>query len=217
MVARGLTNQEIADHLGTSASKIKTLLHQACVKLEARNRIEAVLFAMRQRTINVHEIFSLDELMELLSSLGPEPVETIAELLREQQEWRPSNSEQTPVSERRQDSILTPRERDVLALVARGLTNQEIADQLYTSTSTVRTFLYQACTKLEASSRAQAFISALRRRALNVDEVFSLNEMVELLSCLGPEAMETVSRQLRRELEPGHLSPDRNRLPRPQE
>jgi hypothetical protein len=65
----------------------------------------------------------------------------------------------------------------------------------------VRTFLYQACHKLGASNRAQAFISAVKRRAINVDEVFSLDEMVELLDSLGPEAMETVAQQLRHKLD----------------
>lgn len=203
LVARGLTNQEIADHLSSSCGKVKTILHQACVKLEAHNRIEAVFLAMRLKTITVDEIFSLDELVELLSSLGPDSVETIARLLRQEleQEHFPSSEEQPHPKENRDTHILTGREKDVLALVARGLTNQEIADQLYMSTSTIRTFLYQACIKLEATSRAQAFISALKRRAVNVDEVFSLDELVELLTSLGPEAMERVAGLLRKRLD----------------
>ena len=206
LVARGLTNQEIADQLGTSTSAVKTLIYQTCNKLEARNRIEAVLFAIRQGIINVDEIFSLDELVELLASLGPEVVETIAQLLTKfDKERLLSTSEQIPQVEKTQDSTLTKRERDVLVLVARGLTNQEIADQLCTSISTVRTFLYQASIKLEASNRAQAFIAAIRRGAVNVDEVFSLDELVELLASLGPEAMETVAQQLRQKLEQERL------------
>jgi len=207
LVARGLSNQEIADRLGTSTSAVKMFIYQTCIKLKTRNRIEAVLFAIKQGIINIDEIYSLDELVELLASLGPEAVETIAQLLRQRfdKERLLSASEQTLHVERTQDNILTKRERDALVLVARGLTNQEIAEQLCTSISTVRTFLYQACIKLEASNRAQAFISALRRRALNVDEVFSLDELVELLDSLGPEAMETVAQQLRQKLEQERL------------
>jgi DNA-binding NarL/FixJ family response regulator len=207
LVARGLTNQEIADQLGTSTSAVKTFIYQACIKLKAHNRIESVLFAIRQGIINVNEIFSLDELAELLASLGPEVMETIAQLLRQKfdDERLLSRSGQIPQVEKTQDSTLTKRERDVLVLVARGLTNQEIADQLCTSISTVRTFLYQACQKLEASNRAQAFIAAVRRGAVNVDEVFSLDELVELLDSLGPDAMETVAQQLRQKLEQQRL------------
>jgi DNA-binding NarL/FixJ family response regulator len=203
LVARGLTNQEIADQLGTTTSAVKTLIHQACSKLKAHNRIEAVLHAIRQRIINVDEIYSSDELVDFFGSLGPETVESIAELLRQtlKKEHLPAVSEQIFHRDRTQDSILTKREREALVLVARGFSNQEIADELCTSVSTVRTFLYQACHKLGASNRAQAFISAVKRRAINVDEVFSLDEMVELLDSLGPEAMETVAQQLRHKLD----------------
>ena len=206
LVARGLTNQEIADQLCATAGKIKTLLHQACVKLGAHNRIEAVRLAMGQGTISVDDMFSIDELAELLGSLGPDAVETIARLLRQNldKDHPPLTTELIPPRDERQDDILTRRERDVLALVARGLSNQEIAQQLFMSVSTVRTFLYQSCVKLEASTRAQAFISAIRRRAVSVDEVFSLDELVELLAALGPEAMETVARMLRQKLQQEH-------------
>jgi DNA-binding NarL/FixJ family response regulator len=203
LVARGLTNREIADQLGTSTSAVKTSIYQACSKLKASNRIEAVLSAIRQGIINVDDIFTPDELAELLTSLKPEAVELIAQLLgqRFDRERFLKESEQLLLTDRTEDSVLTNREKEVLVLVARGLSNQEIADKLYTSVSTVRTFLYQACNKLEASSRAQAFISALRRRALDIDEVFSLDELVELLDSLGSEAMETVAQRLREKLD----------------
>jgi DNA-binding NarL/FixJ family response regulator len=203
LVARGLTNQEIADRLCATTGAVKTLIHQACGKLKARNRIEAVFFAMRRGAISIDEIFTLDELAELLGSLGPDAVEMIAQALR-----RDLDGEQLPAEGNRalrlegpRDGTLTRREREALVFVARGLTNQEIADQLCTSVSTIRTFLYQACLKLEANNRAQAFISALRRRAISVDEVFTLDEMVELLDALGPEAMQTVAERLRQKIE----------------
>ena len=203
LVARRMTNQEIADQLGTSASGVKTLIHQACSKLKAHNRIEAVLSAIRQRIINVDDIYSPNELVDFFGSLGPDTVETIAGLLRQtlKKGRIPAGSEQIYHQDRTRDSILTRREREALVLVARGMTNQEIADHMCTTVSTVRTFLYQACHKLEANNRAQAFISALRQGALNVDEVYSLDELIELLDSLGPEAMETVARQLRHKLE----------------
>lgn len=203
LVARGLTNQEISNQLRTNSSAVKLFLHQACIKLGARNRIEAVFFAIKQRIIRVDEIYSLDELAELLASLGPEAVETIAQLLRHRIEYErlKSPGKQILSAGRRQAAILTRRERDVLALVARGLSNQEIAEQLCTSTSTIRTFIYNACTKLEASNRAQAFISAIRQRAIDIYEVFSMGELVELLATLGPEPMETIAGLLRQRSE----------------
>lgn len=55
---------------------------------------------------------------------------------------------------------LTPREREVMALVAGGLTNEEIADHLYISTTTAKTHVSRAMTKLGAHDRAQLVVFA---------------------------------------------------------
>ena len=47
-------------------------------------------------------------------------------------------------------SVLTGREREVVALVGRGLSNDEIADTLYLSPLTVKTHVSRAMTKLRA-------------------------------------------------------------------
>lgn len=206
-VARGMTNEEIAELLHTSANRVKGLIHQACVKLAAQNRVEAVFRAIRQKILTVDEIFSIDELADLLSSLRPETIEAIAKLLRHNQSSAPLTpvSENDPQQRRKQRTILTQRERDVLALVAHGLSNQEIADQLYTSLSTVRSFLHQACTKLEARNREQAFMLAVKKRAIKVSEVFSLGELVELLASVKPEVIEKIALLLRQRLQHEHL------------
>ncbi|WP_432590253.1 response regulator transcription factor [Streptomyces sp. HD1123-B1] len=56
--------------------------------------------------------------------------------------------------------VLTGRETEVLRLAARGLSNLEIAGQLFISEATVKTHLNRAMTKLELSSRAQAVVLA---------------------------------------------------------
>ena len=55
---------------------------------------------------------------------------------------------------------LTDREADVLILVARGLSNQEVADGLHLSVETVRTHLKHIYTKSGARNRLQAVIAA---------------------------------------------------------
>lgn len=51
---------------------------------------------------------------------------------------------------------ISERESDVLTLLAAGHSNQEIADQLFISPSTVKTHLHKLYQKLEVSRRGQA-------------------------------------------------------------
>ena len=57
-------------------------------------------------------------------------------------------------------SVLTSREREVVALVAQGLTNDEIATELVLSPATARTHVSRAMVKLHARDRAQLVVFA---------------------------------------------------------
>jgi len=56
--------------------------------------------------------------------------------------------------------VLTDREREVLALVALGLSNEEIATRLYLAPSTAKTHVNRAMTKLGVRDRAQLVVIA---------------------------------------------------------
>ncbi|MEV5721131.1 response regulator transcription factor [Amycolatopsis mediterranei] len=55
----------------------------------------------------------------------------------------------------RRFDYLTPREREMIILVARGLSNEEIAGQVFVSPLTVKTHVVRAMTKVGARDRAQ--------------------------------------------------------------
>jgi DNA-binding NarL/FixJ family response regulator len=55
---------------------------------------------------------------------------------------------------------LTPREREVVALIATGLSNDEISRKIYISPATVKTHAGRAMTKLGARDRAQLVVFA---------------------------------------------------------
>ncbi|WP_327001825.1 response regulator transcription factor [Dactylosporangium sp. NBC_01737] len=57
---------------------------------------------------------------------------------------------------------ITPRERDVLRLVAAGLTNQEIADQLHLGITTVKTHVTSLMTKTGSPNRVRLAMLAIR-------------------------------------------------------
>jgi NarL family two-component system response regulator LiaR len=65
---------------------------------------------------------------------------------------------------------LTQRELEVLRLIAQGLENKEIADQLVVSEATVRTHVSNILGKLHLASRTQAALYALREGLASLDK-----------------------------------------------
>jgi ATP/maltotriose-dependent transcriptional regulator MalT len=61
---------------------------------------------------------------------------------------------------------LSPRELEVLVLIAEGLTNQELADQLYIGISTVKKHINHIFSKLDVKHRAEAVAHARELKIL---------------------------------------------------
>jgi DNA-binding NarL/FixJ family response regulator len=69
------------------------------------------------------------------------------------------------------DKILSSREMDVLNIAARGLSNQEIADELCLSLRTVQAHLGHIFNKLQVSSRTEAVVRAIKEGWVSVDNL----------------------------------------------
>lgn len=71
---------------------------------------------------------------------------------------------------------LTEREEDVVRLIAQGLSNRQIADQLFIGEATVRTHVGNILNKLHLANRVQATLYALRVGLTSLDEIDSTND-----------------------------------------
>jgi DNA-binding NarL/FixJ family response regulator len=67
------------------------------------------------------------------------------------------------------DDSLTPRELDVLQLMVKGLSNKEIAEQLFISDKTVKIHVSNILKKLRVKSRSQAIIYAIQHELVLLD------------------------------------------------
>lgn len=64
---------------------------------------------------------------------------------------------------------LTERELQVLKLVAKGLSNREIADELYIAENTVKNHIRNVLEKLNLHSRMEAVVYAMREKLLDIE------------------------------------------------
>jgi DNA-binding NarL/FixJ family response regulator len=68
---------------------------------------------------------------------------------------------------RDRDEMLTAREREILQLLADGMSNSDVASKLFISAETVKSHVRHILTKLEADTRTQAVAIALREAIID--------------------------------------------------
>jgi DNA-binding NarL/FixJ family response regulator len=129
--------------------------------------------------VTMHE--NVDYLLEALkagaagyvlkSATKQELVETIRQVLRGESALQPALAAQLlrrfaaePPRPTNPVERLTPREREVLALIAQGQTNQQISRALTLSLSTIKTHVEHIIAKLGVSDRTQAAVRAIEAR-----------------------------------------------------
>jgi DNA-binding NarL/FixJ family response regulator len=68
---------------------------------------------------------------------------------------------------RDREDMLTPREREILQLLADGMSNADVASRLFISQETVKSHVRRILSKLEADTRTQAVAIALREAIID--------------------------------------------------
>ena len=113
----------------------------------------------------------------LLKDSSPEElVEAIHQVYRGEPSLHPQIARRVlqeisqPATQIRTEEPLTQREVEVLKLIARGMSNQEIAEKLVISETTVRTHVSRILGKLHLASRTQAALYALKEGIAELDD-----------------------------------------------
>jgi len=101
---------------------------------------------------------SMTDLLERLNRVQPSHtyVQQVLEACGAESQSSPSSGLSGPAPV----PMLTQRETEILALLAEGLSNKEIAAKLYIATETVKTHLQKIYRKLEAKGRLRALKAA---------------------------------------------------------
>lgn len=82
-------------------------------------------------------------------------------------EWQKESGPKQEINKNVNIDALTPKEKEVLALAAKGASNQEIADKLCVRDVTVKTHLNSIFKKLKVSNRTQAVLLAMQINLIN--------------------------------------------------
>ena len=104
------------------------------------------------------------------SVISPGPTRRLLTAMRSGRAGGGRQAQPAPV---RLPADLTGREREVLRLVAAGLTNQEICDRLWLSMPTVKTHVSHLLAKTGARDRVQLVLVALRTGVVTLDDVLA--------------------------------------------
>lgn len=119
-------------------------------------------YQMEEETFRVLEAGALGYIMK---DLGLEMLMEAIHTVRAGNRWLPK-SIQSQIADRELWGSLTGREMEVLRLLARGLTNREIASALHISSSTIKNHVKNILTKLDVAGRTEAVGLCLSRGIL---------------------------------------------------
>ena len=164
----GLTGLEVANQLQAAKCKTKIIvltIHDSDnYVLELLKNgvlgyllkdVEPTMLIKAIHVVNEGNAFFYPRLAERLFG-GLQAGDDVNEKAREM--WKESRSER-----------LTSREMDVLACIAKGFSNQDIAEALFVSEKTVKNHLTNIFRKLNVNDRTQALIYVLKHKIVTLD------------------------------------------------
>lgn len=105
------------------------------------------------------------------SVISPGPTRRLIRAMRET--TAPSRTSRERAPSEPISAELTEREVEVLALIAQGLTNQEMCDRLWVSMPTIKTHVSHLLVKTGARDRVQLVLYALRTGVADLDSVLA--------------------------------------------
>lgn len=141
------------------------------------NSLPTLILTMHEDAHHVAEAFEAGANGYLVKSAPHEDFLTAVRLITRGQTYiHPSVSNDVVrnlQASRREEGLLSPREREILRLAAGGMGNQEIGEALYLSLSTIKTHLQSIYRKFNVGDRTQAILEGIRRKQLDLDDLES--------------------------------------------
>ncbi len=133
-------------------------------------RIKIIALTTFQDNQLVHDALAAGAISYLLKNVsGDELAEAIGQAYAGRPTLAPEAVQallQPPTAQPAVGYDLTPREREVLALLVKGLSNSEIAERLSVSQATAKAHVSSILSKLDVSSRGEAMALALDKKLL---------------------------------------------------
>src|SRR5439155_6617810 len=146
-VSLGMGDHAVADR---ALELLRLLANQAAILIEERRlvgELRRVVDELRRKEERLEQF--VDRLLRAREARSNDP-------------WSREPLPSAPsVGQARYEQI-TPREREVLRLLAEGLTNREIGERLFLSPDTVKDYVREIIGKLGAADRTQAAVIAIR-------------------------------------------------------
>lgn len=150
---------------------------QLCRQIKQQYNLPILILASRSQSSLITQLITAGAQGFCLKSVAPQTLVLAVRSMTSGASWWDRSAtveirsmfDQPPQFSERPDTLLTPREQEIFALIAVGKTDQEIADSLHIAPSTVRVHIHAVLQKLNAHDRTQALVIVLQKNLIASD------------------------------------------------